>query len=84
MEIVGTQPIRLITLGEVIRLTSRGRSNVYAGVRAGTFPKPVKDGTSSRWVESEVLVWNVPESPSATEPQHERSRQSYGCRTLGA
>ena len=49
--------IRLIPLSEVMRLTGRGRSNIYACARAGSFPTPIKDGSSSRWVLSEVDSW---------------------------
>jgi prophage regulatory protein len=49
--------IRLIPISEVIRLTSRGRSKIYADVRAGTFPQPVKDGSASRWVLGEIEGW---------------------------
>lgn len=52
-----TQSFRLIPLTEVIRLTGRGRSRIYAAVAANDFPKPLKDGASTRWVESEVLGW---------------------------
>jgi prophage regulatory protein len=48
------QAIRLVSLSEAMRLTGRGKSNIYAGVRAGTFPKPIKDGSSSRWVLREI------------------------------
>ena len=30
---------------------------IYAGMAAETFPKPVKVGTGSRWVESEIEAW---------------------------
>lgn len=53
----GGQLVRLIPLSEVIRLTSRSRSRIYAEVQAGTFPPPVKDGSSSRWVEGEIGEW---------------------------
>jgi len=29
-------------------------STIYAEIKAGRFPKPVKLGSSSRWVESEI------------------------------
>lgn len=51
------QGVRLIPLGEVIKLTGRGRSRIYAAVAAREFPQPIKDGTSSRWLEREVLAW---------------------------
>ena len=52
-----TPPLRLIPISEVTRLTGRGRSNIYASVRAGHFPAPIKDGSSSRWVFGEVIEW---------------------------
>jgi prophage regulatory protein len=51
------QCVRLIDLREVERLSGRRRSGIYAGVVAGEFPRPIKDGARSRWVESEVLAW---------------------------
>ena len=49
--------VRLISLREVLQLTSRGRTRIYADIQAGAFPAPVKDGASSRWVEAEVVAW---------------------------
>jgi prophage regulatory protein len=45
---------RLIPLIEVKRRTFMGRSSIYAGIRAMTFPRPVKCGASSRWLESDI------------------------------
>src|SRR5690348_13945228 len=33
------------------------RSPLYRRIREGTFPKPVKLGAMSRWVESEIDAW---------------------------
>jgi len=51
------QSIRLIPLTEVIRLTGRGRSRIYAEMGAGRFPQSIKDGASTRWCEHEVIAW---------------------------
>ena len=53
------QCVRLIPLTEVMRLTGRGRSRIYAAMRTTppTFPQPIKDGASTRWVEHEVLAF---------------------------
>jgi len=50
---------RLLNLREVLTRTGKARSGVYASMRADppTFPRPIKDGFSSRWLESEVLAW---------------------------
>ncbi|QRN55917.1 AlpA family phage regulatory protein [Dyella caseinilytica] len=34
-----------------------GRTTIYAGIAAKTFPGPVKVGKRSLWVESEVDRW---------------------------
>ena len=47
---------RLLPLSEVMRRTGKGRSSIYAAIRRTPprFPRPVKDGISTRWVESEI------------------------------
>jgi len=52
-------PERLLTLSEVIQRTRKSRSAIYAALRTTppTFPRPIKDGISTRFVESEVLAW---------------------------
>lgn len=32
-------------------------ATIYAEIKAGRFPKPVKLGRSSRWVEAEIDAW---------------------------
>lgn len=49
---------RFIRLGEVLATCGKSRSSVYAGIKEGTFPAPVKlQGRSSAWLRSEVLRW---------------------------
>jgi prophage regulatory protein len=58
MSPANTETPRLLRLPEVTRLTSLGRSAIYARVAAGTFPMPLS--VSSRctvWRESEVRAW---------------------------
>lgn len=47
----------LIKLAEVQKRTALSRSSIYAKVAAGTFPRPVKQGSSSVWVDTEVQAW---------------------------
>jgi prophage regulatory protein len=47
----------LIKLAEVQKRTALSRSSIYAKVAAGRFPKPVKQGASSVWVDTEVQGW---------------------------
>lgn len=38
--------------------TGLSRSTIYAGIRAGTFPKPIRLGAQSvGWLESEIDAW---------------------------
>jgi predicted DNA-binding transcriptional regulator AlpA len=55
MEAANT-PERLLPLAEVISRTSKSRSAIYAAMREQppTFPVAVKDGISTRWLESEI------------------------------
>lgn len=46
-----------LTFAEVSARTACGRTKIYAGIAAGTFPKPIKAGARSLWVESEVEAW---------------------------
>jgi prophage regulatory protein len=58
-EVNGGQPAarNLIRLAEVQKRTALSRSSIYAKVAAGTFPRPVKQGASSVWVDTEVQAW---------------------------
>ncbi len=38
--------------------TGLSRSTIYAGIKAGTFPKPIQLGAQSvGWLESEIDAW---------------------------
>ena len=57
METETTAP-RLIRLRDVMRMTGLGRSSVYANVKAGEFPAPIKlSARSAAWVQQEVFDW---------------------------
>lgn len=48
----------IIKLDEVRELTSLSRSGIYAKVKHGEFPAPVKLGCrASGWVKHEVMDW---------------------------
>lgn len=49
---------RLLRLPDVTRLTTLGRSAIYARIARGDFPAPVNvSARCSAWRESEVLAW---------------------------
>lgn len=52
----GVGPV-LMTLGDVRDLTRRSSSTIYTDMEKGVFPEPVKLGSSSRWLQSEVLAY---------------------------
>lgn len=46
--------LRLINLHQVMTTCSVGKTFVYSHPN---FPKPIKVGGASRWIEAEVLAW---------------------------
>jgi excisionase family DNA binding protein len=50
-------PGALITIKTVCAVTGDSESTVRRAIKANTFPKPIKRGTSSRFVADEVLAW---------------------------
>ena len=51
---------KFLKLPEVRIRTGKSRSSIYAGVRAGTFPKPIKLGSPRAvgWIEAEIENYN--------------------------
>ena len=48
----------LIKMPVVMARTSMSKPYIYAQMKAGTFPKPVKTGIRSvAWVEADVAAW---------------------------
>lgn len=47
----------LLTFAQVSAKVALGRTSIYAGIAANTFPKPIKSGKRSLWVESEIEQW---------------------------
>ncbi|MGC0016535.1 helix-turn-helix transcriptional regulator [Ralstonia pseudosolanacearum] len=49
--------MRLIRLPEVTHMTGLGKTAIYNYIKLGEFPRPVKLGRTSCWVESEIVEW---------------------------
>ncbi len=49
--------IDLIGVWEVERQTGLSRPTIYRKMADGTFPRQIKLGGSSRWVQTEVTEW---------------------------
>jgi prophage regulatory protein len=63
---------KILRLLAVLAATGLCRSAVYAGIKAGTFPKPVALGLRSvGWRESVVLAW-MASRPTAEEVKRPR------------
>lgn len=50
-------PRRLIRLPEVIRMVGLSSTSIYDRIQGKTFPKPIKLGRSSLWVEADIQSW---------------------------
>ena len=48
---------RLLRLPAVQESVGMGRTAVYEMIKAGKFPRPVKVGTASAWIDVEVTRW---------------------------
>lgn len=56
---MASQPeIRFLRLPEVLALCGKSRSSIYAAIKRGEFPAPVKlSSRSSAWIKSEIAAW---------------------------
>ena len=48
---------RLIRLPAVLKRVGMGRTAVYGLIKEGKFPRPVKVGTASAWIDVEITHW---------------------------
>jgi prophage regulatory protein len=49
----------LLRLSQVLKRTSLGRTYIYQLIKEGAFPRPVKVGSASLWVDQEISGWIV-------------------------
>jgi len=47
----------LLPLSVVKARVGMGKTKIYEEIKAGTFPKCIKNGRTSVWVESEIDRW---------------------------
>ncbi|RFP23175.1 AlpA family phage regulatory protein [Duganella sp. BJB488] len=51
---------KFLRLPEVIELTGRSRSSIYADIRAKLFPHPVRIGArATAWTASSIAAWQA-------------------------
>ena len=48
---------RLVRLSDVEQLTGFRKSHIYAAIKSGVFPAPIKSGRATRFLESEIFDW---------------------------
>jgi prophage regulatory protein len=48
---------RLIPIYEVMTISGLGKSEIYARIARGVFPRQIHLGSASRWSEREVGEW---------------------------
>ena len=50
--------VRFIRLPELMQIVGLGKTTIYARIKMGEFPRPVKiGGRAVGWVESEIIQW---------------------------
>jgi prophage regulatory protein len=66
---VSTSDITFIRLKEVLAICGRSRSSVYAAIKQGAFPAPIKlSAHSTGWIKSEVLAWAASRVTASRSP----------------
>lgn len=50
---------RLLRMPQVLDRVGLKKTVVYDRIKSGTFPKPVKLGSASRWPENEIDAWII-------------------------
>ena len=63
-----TRPNKLLRLPRVQDLTGFGKSSIYAGVKTGNFPAPVRlSARAVGWRESDIFEWIESRAATATK-----------------
>lgn len=57
METNGSQQTKLIRLADVLERIGMKKSYVFTAIKAGTFPRPVKQGRAALFVSTEIDAW---------------------------
>lgn len=57
MNMIDIHSDQMVDMAFIVRFTGMTDKWFYKLIQEGTFPKPVKMGRSSRWIEREVKEW---------------------------
>lgn len=63
------QQDKIIRLPQVRELVGMGTTAIYGKIKLGEFPKQIKLGRLSGWLESEIQDWI--KNQAASRPRHE-------------
>jgi prophage regulatory protein len=73
---------RFLTLHEVKRVTSLGKSSIYEAVKAGSFPAPISIARGRvAWAASDIAQWQIAARKAMT-PQQEQEKTAGVRRRL--
>lgn len=68
--------MKLIRLSDVLERVALGKTAVYRMISEDEFPRPVKLGTASAWVEQEISDWIA---ERVARRSRSESGQAKGC-----
>jgi predicted DNA-binding transcriptional regulator AlpA len=57
MSMIDIHNDQMVDMAFIVRFTGMTDKWFYKLIQDGKFPKPIKMGRSSRWLESEVVMW---------------------------
>jgi predicted DNA-binding transcriptional regulator AlpA len=57
MSMIDIHNDQMVDMAFIVRFTGMSDKWFYKQIQEGKFPKPIKMGRSSRWLESEVVMW---------------------------
>lgn len=60
----------LLKLSQVLKRTSLGKTSIYKLVKQGAFPRPLKVGNASLWIDQEISNWIVELMTNRSEFDH--------------
>lgn len=57
MSMIDIHNDQMVDMAFIVHFTKMTDKWVYKLIQEGKFPKPIKLGRSSRWFESEIVIW---------------------------
>lgn len=67
---------KIIRLPQVKEMVGLGTTAIYGKMKSGDFPKQIKMGRASGWVESEVQAW-ITQQIKASRPDQAEGGHQY-------